>query len=67
MPEIRGSSNIAAADYDEEQKTLRVRFGRGHEYSFHDVSPEEHRAFVGSGSKGQHLKAHLGKKRQTRH
>lgn len=49
------SSTIQTIGYNPDSKTMRVRFHSGKEYTYHDVPPETHEAFIQSGSKGQFL------------
>ena len=54
LKDITGSSNIEAAGYNPETKTLRVRFKGGAMYDHHDFSPDDHAAFLAADSKGSH-------------
>ncbi len=50
------STTIATIGYDALRRELRIKFRlSGAVYVYFDVSPEEYEAFVGAGSKGQHL------------
>jgi hypothetical protein len=46
------SSNIAAIAYDEDGRTLGVRFTHGGEYWYHGVPSSVYQRFLGAGSKG---------------
>ena len=54
LKDITGSSNIEAAGYNPETKTLRVRFKGGALYDHHDFPADAHDAFMASESKGSH-------------
>jgi hypothetical protein len=53
------SSSIQAVGYDEDSRTLHVRFNSGHTYSYSNVDPEEHRALVSAKSIGAHFSKHI--------
>lgn len=53
------SSSIDAVGYDEDSRTLHVRFQSGHTYSYSNVDPEEHRALVAAKSVGAHFTKHI--------
>ena len=56
MVPIRGSTNVAAIGYDPATMELRVRFwSRGALYSYRNVTPGEHAAFMATPSKGQYV------------
>ena len=54
LKDITGSSNIEAAGYNPETKTLRVRFKGGSVYDHHDFPADAHDAFMSADSKGSH-------------
>lgn len=53
------SSSIQAVGYDEDHRTLHVRFNSGSTYSYPEVDPEEHRALVSAQSIGAHFAKHI--------
>lgn len=57
---VTGSSNIKAAGYDEESKTMVVEFNSG-TYEYSDVTPYEYDAFAATfdsdASTGRHFNA----------
>ena len=58
------SSNIAAIGHDPSAGTLAVRFVSGGVYHYPDVPAEEHAAFAGAKSVGQHFITHIRPKYQ---
>jgi hypothetical protein len=53
------SSAIEAVGYDDENRTLHVRFHSGSTYSYENVDPEEHRALIEADSVGAHFAKHI--------
>lgn len=53
------SSTIQTCGYDPESQELHVKFKDGGYYTYTDVPPEKHQAFMMSGSKGQFLHQHI--------
>lgn len=53
------SSSIDAIGYDEDKRTLHVRFHSGQTYSYQNVEPEECRALLDAKSIGAHFAKHI--------
>jgi hypothetical protein len=49
------SSNISHVGYDEETKTLKVRFKAGGEYHYFDVPSDAHQQLLSAKSIGAHF------------
>lgn len=49
------SSNIATVAYDPAAKELTVHFRNGQVYTYRDVDPATHRAFIDAPSPGAYL------------
>lgn len=55
---FKTSTNVKAANYDSETRTLNIAFHHGKEYpSIKDVSPETWRAFKNAESPGRFVNA----------
>ena len=58
---IKDSSCLAAAGYDEQTKTLRVRFRSGHEVDYQDIALEDYEGLLKAKSKGKYFHARIRK------
>jgi hypothetical protein len=60
MPlQLKESSSIAAAEYDRNRRTLRVRFGPGGIYDYLDVPAGVVREFLNAPSLGRFVNWHI--------
>ena len=53
------SNNISAIGYDPETNRLEVEFSSSSVYSYQNVPPEKHAAFMNAGSIGKHFHTHI--------
>lgn len=53
------SSNVNAVGYDADAKQLHVKYKSGGTYTYHGVSPDDHKALMSASSIGKHLHAHI--------
>lgn len=49
------SSNLKAVGYDPDAKEMHIQFKSGGHYSYANVPPEAHQAFMAADSKGGHF------------
>jgi hypothetical protein len=60
MPlQLKESSSIAAAEYDRNRRTLRVRFSPGGVYDYLDVPADVVRQFLNAPSLGRFVNGHI--------
>ena len=60
------SEAIAEIRYDDERSTMLVRFVDGEWYSYFDVPPGVHKAFVAAESHGRFFQSHIRDKYRYR-
>lgn len=53
------SSNIHSVGYDEQSKTLRIKFINGGKYEYSPVEPERHKAMMVAESIGSFFFKHI--------
>lgn len=61
MVPVNCSSNVKAVGYDPQARTMHVQFHSGNHYSYADVPPATHEAFMAADSKGKHFSQHIVK------
>jgi len=49
------SSNLASVGYDSETQTLRIEFGSGGVYEYHNVPEAEYQGLMSASSKGSYF------------
>ena len=60
MTEVQNSSAIGAHGYDPATRILSIHFKSAKKtHHYHDVSPDEAKAFAGAESLGKHHAAHI--------
>ena len=64
--QLLDSSHIDATSYDEEQRTLHLRFKTGAVYAYHDVPKGTYEDLLGASSPGAFLRSHLSAFRYSR-
>lgn len=53
------SSNLAAVAYDEDSKSMRVRFVSGDVWEYDEVSPQKHKGLMGAPSAGKYFNSQI--------
>jgi hypothetical protein len=56
---ITGSSNVAGAGYDEDTRTLTVKFHSGKSYTFANVPESIYQGLLDADSAGKYFNAHI--------
>lgn len=56
---ITGSSNVAGAAYDEETRTLTVKFHSGSSYTYQNVPESIYQGLLDADSAGKYFNAHI--------
>lgn len=51
----KGSSHIHSSKYDNDARTLDIKFQNGNVYRYHGVPPSAHSAFLSAPSQGEHF------------
>jgi hypothetical protein len=51
----KGSSHIDSSKYDNDARTLDIKFQNGSVYRYHGVPPGEHLSFLAASSQGEHF------------
>jgi hypothetical protein len=49
-----GSNHLSRSQYNSMDRVLTIEFKNGYVYHVHGFSPEDHQAFLGAPSQGQH-------------
>lgn len=53
------SDHLDGAKYDSKDRKMTVRFQNGYQYIVHNISPEDHQAFMDAPSQGEHYHKHI--------